>query len=119
MVFLSQIQQGLAIKTAIEYWRSTKPRCMGTLYWQINDIYPVASWSSLDYGGQWKLLHYMAKRFFLPDQRRRRAREGDTRSCSRPSTTRRPRPRSRSKCTRSMSAARRASIFTGHGQDQP
>jgi beta-mannosidase len=66
MVFLSQIQQGLAIKTAIEYWRSTKPRCMGTLYWQINDTYPVASWSSLDYGGQWKLLQYMAKRFFNP-----------------------------------------------------
>jgi beta-mannosidase len=66
MVYLSQIQQGLAIKTAIEYWRSTKPRCMGTLYWQLNDTYPVASWSSLDYGGQWKLLHYMARRFFLP-----------------------------------------------------
>jgi beta-mannosidase len=66
MVFLSQIQQGLAIKTAIEYWRSTKPRCMGTLYWQLNDTYPVASWSSLDYGGQWKLLHYMAKRFYRP-----------------------------------------------------
>jgi beta-mannosidase len=66
MVFLSQVQQGLAIKTAIEYWRSTKPRCMGTLFWQINDIWPVASWSSLDYGGQWKLLQYMAKRFFLP-----------------------------------------------------
>ncbi|MHB1111360.1 MAG: glycoside hydrolase family 2 protein, partial [Devosia sp.] len=66
MVFLSQIQQGLAIKTAVEYWRSTKPRCMGTLYWQLNDTYPVASWASLDYGGQWKLLHYMAKRFFLP-----------------------------------------------------
>lgn len=65
-VFLSQVQQGLAIKTAIEYWRSTKPRCMGTLYWQINDCWPVASWSSLDYGGQWKLLHYMAKRFFRP-----------------------------------------------------
>ncbi|MCW5720279.1 MAG: glycoside hydrolase family 2 protein [Devosia sp.] len=66
MVFLSQIQQGLAIKTAIEYWRSTKPRCMGTLYWQLNDIWPVASWSSLDYGGQWKLMHYMARRFYLP-----------------------------------------------------
>jgi beta-mannosidase len=64
MVYLSQIQQGLAIKTAIEYWRSTKPRCMGTLYWQINDIWPVASWSSLDYGGQWKLMHYMARRFY-------------------------------------------------------
>jgi len=66
MVFLSQVQQGLAIKTAIEFWRSTKPRCMGTLYWQINDIWPVASWSSLDYGGQWKLLHYLARRFFAP-----------------------------------------------------
>ncbi len=66
MVFLSQIQQGLAIKTAIEYWRSTKPRCMGTLYWQINDIWPVASWSSLDYGGQWKVMQYMARRFYLP-----------------------------------------------------
>src|SRR5690606_29229049 len=66
MVFLSQAQQGLAIKTAIEYWRSTKPRCMGTLYWQLNDTYPVASWASLDYGGQWKLLHYIARRFFLP-----------------------------------------------------
>lgn len=66
MVFLSQVQQGLAIKTAIEYWRSTKPRCMGMLYWQINDTWPVHSWSSLDYGGQWKLLHYMARRFFLP-----------------------------------------------------
>ena len=66
MVFLSQVQQGLAIKTAIEFWRSTKPRCMGMLYWQINDTWPVASWSSLDYGGQWKLLHYLAKRFFAP-----------------------------------------------------
>ncbi|WP_417580505.1 beta-mannosidase [Pelagibacterium sp.] len=66
MVFLSQIQQGLAIKTAIEFWRSTKPRCMGTLYWQVNDTWPVASWSSLDYGGQWKLLHYLARRFFAP-----------------------------------------------------
>lgn len=66
MVYLSQVQQGLAIKTAIEYWRSTKPRCMGTLFWQINDTWPVHSWSSLDYGGQWKPLHYMAKRFFSP-----------------------------------------------------
>ncbi|HVX82848.1 MAG TPA: glycoside hydrolase family 2 protein [Devosiaceae bacterium] len=66
MVFLSQVQQGLAIKTAIEYWRSTKPRCMGTLYWQINDTWPVASWASLDYGGQWKPMHYMARRFYLP-----------------------------------------------------
>src|ERR1700754_2522800 len=39
---------------------------MGTLFWQINDTYPVASWASLDYGGQWKLLQYMAKRLLLP-----------------------------------------------------
>lgn len=63
-VYLSQVQQGLAIKTAVEFWRSVKPRCMGTLFWQLNDTWPVASWSSLDYGGNWKLLHHMAKDFF-------------------------------------------------------
>jgi beta-mannosidase len=65
-IYLSQIQQGLAIKTAVEYWRSLKPHCMGTLYWQLNDTWPVASWSSLDHGGGWKALHYMARRFFSP-----------------------------------------------------
>ncbi len=65
-VYLSQIQQGLAIKTAVEYWRSLKPHCMGTLYWQLNDTWPGASWSSLDHGGVWKALHYMARRFFAP-----------------------------------------------------
>ena len=65
-VYLSQIQQGLAIKTAVDFWRSLKPHCMGTLYWQLNDTWPVASWSSLDYGGSWKALHYMARRFFQP-----------------------------------------------------
>ncbi len=39
---------------------------MGTLYWQLNDNWPVCSWSSLDYGGKWKLLHYAAKRFYNP-----------------------------------------------------
>jgi beta-mannosidase len=65
-VYLSQIQQGLAIGTAVEYWRSLKPHCMGTLYWQLNDTWPVASWSSLDYGGSWKAMHYMVRRFFQP-----------------------------------------------------
>lgn len=65
-VWLSQVQQGVAIKTAIDYWRSLKPRCMGALIWQLNDTWPVASWSSLDYGGGWKVLHYMAERFFAP-----------------------------------------------------
>ncbi len=65
-VYLSQVQQALAIKTAVDYWRSLKPHCMGTLYWQLNDTWPVASWSSLDYGGGWKVLHYAARRFFQP-----------------------------------------------------
>ncbi len=56
----------MAIKTAVDYWRSLKPHCMGTLYWQLNDTWPVASWSSLDYGGNWKALHYLARRFFQP-----------------------------------------------------
>ena len=42
------------------------PRCMGTLYWQLNDTWPVASWSSIDYFGRWKALHYMARNFFAP-----------------------------------------------------
>ncbi len=65
-VYLSQVQQGLAIKTAVDYWRSLKPHTMGTIYWQLNDTWPVASWASLDYGGNWKLLHYLATRFFQP-----------------------------------------------------
>ena len=64
--YLSQVQQGLAMRTAVEYWRSLKPHCMGTLYWQLNDTWPVASWSSLDHGGGWKAMHYMARRFFAP-----------------------------------------------------
>jgi beta-mannosidase len=65
-VYLSQVQQGLAIKTAVTHWRSCKPRCMGTLIWQLNDTWPVCSWSSLDYGGGWKLMHHMARRFYAP-----------------------------------------------------
>ena len=65
-VFLSQCQQAMAITTAVEYWRSLKPHCMGTLYWQLNDTWPVASWSSLEYGGGWKMLHYAARRFYAP-----------------------------------------------------
>ncbi|WP_299655795.1 glycoside hydrolase family 2 protein [uncultured Tateyamaria sp.] len=63
-VYLSQVQQALAIKTAVTHWRSLKPHCMGTLYWQLNDTWPVCSWSSLDHGGGWKLLHHVARRFY-------------------------------------------------------
>jgi beta-mannosidase len=65
-VYLSQVQQGLAIKTAVTHWRSLKPHCMGTLIWQLNDTWPVCSWSSLDHGGGWKLLHHMARAFYAP-----------------------------------------------------
>ena len=66
IVYLSQVQQGLAIKTAVTHWRSLKPHCMGTLIWQLNDTWPVCSWASLDHGGGWKLLHHMAKEFYQP-----------------------------------------------------
>lgn len=65
-LWLSQILQGMSIKYACEHWRRMMPRGMGTLYWQLNDCWPVASWSSIDYYGRWKALHYMAKRFFAP-----------------------------------------------------
>ena len=65
-VYLSQVQQGLAIKTAVTQWRSLKPHCQGTLYWQLNDTWPVCSWASLDHGGGWKLLHHMAAGFYAP-----------------------------------------------------
>ena len=66
MLYLSQVQQALAIKTAVESWRRRMPWCMGTLYWQLNDNWPVASWSSVEYGGKWKQLHYQARRFYAP-----------------------------------------------------
>ena len=66
MILLSQIQQALAMKTAVDFWRSLKPRCMGTLYWQLNDTWPVASWSGMEYGGRWKVLQYLARRFYAP-----------------------------------------------------
>ena len=66
MLYLSQVQQSIAMKTAVEGWRAQRPRCMGTLFWQLNDNWPVASWSSIEYGGKWKHLQYHAKRFFAP-----------------------------------------------------
>ncbi|AYV24530.1 beta-mannosidase [Vibrio mediterranei] len=66
MLYLSQVQQSIAIKTGCEYWRSTSPICRGMLYWQLNDNWPVSSWSSIEYSGRWKQLHYHAKRVFAP-----------------------------------------------------
>lgn len=63
-LYMSQVLQAEGIKTAIEVHRRKKPYCMGTLYWQMNDCWPVASWSSMDYYGRWKALHYYVKKSF-------------------------------------------------------
>ena len=63
LIFLSQILQGYAMKEATEHWRRNRGRCMGSIYWQFNDNWPVASWSSMDYYGRYKALHYMARVF--------------------------------------------------------
>lgn len=63
-IYMSQLMQAEAVKKAIEAHRRAKPYCMGSLYWQINDCWPVASWSSMDYYGNWKPLQYYAKRLF-------------------------------------------------------
>jgi len=63
---LSQVMQAEAIRFAVEAHRRNMPYCMGTLYWQFNDCWPVISWSSIDYGGNWKALHYAARKFFSP-----------------------------------------------------
>ncbi len=65
-LWTSQILQGMAMKYAVEHWRRSMPRGMGTLYWQLNDCWPVANWSLIDYYGNWKALNYMARRFFGP-----------------------------------------------------
>lgn len=64
LIYISQILQGMAIQYGVEHWRCNRGRCMGTLYWQLNDNWPVASWSSVDYFGRWKALQYMACRFY-------------------------------------------------------
>ena len=66
LLYASQLLQAEAIKYGVEHMRRNRGRCMGTLYWQLNDIWPVASWSSIDYYGRLKALHYYAKRFFSP-----------------------------------------------------
>ena len=66
LLYITQVLQGMAIKYGVEHWRRHRGRCMGTLYWQINDNWPVASWASIDYYGRWKALHYLAQKFYAP-----------------------------------------------------
>jgi beta-mannosidase len=64
LAYTSQISQAEALRHGIEHWRRNRGRCMGSIYWQLNDNWPVASWSSIDYFGRWKALHYLAKRAY-------------------------------------------------------
>ncbi|SKA73825.1 beta-mannosidase [Clostridium sp. USBA 49] len=66
LLYASQLLQAEAIRYGVEHFRRNRGRCMGTIYWQLNDCWPVASWASIDYFGRWKALHYYAKRFFAP-----------------------------------------------------
>jgi len=66
LVYLSMLLQAEGIRYGVEHWRRNMQRVSGTLIWQLNDCWPVASWSSLDYFGRWKALHYAAKRFYSP-----------------------------------------------------
>ena len=63
-IYLSQVLQAQGVRTAIEAHRARRPYCMGSLFWQINDCWPAASWSSIDYYGRWKALHYFARDAF-------------------------------------------------------
>jgi beta-mannosidase len=65
LVYLSQLLQAEAMRIGVEHWRRD-PACAGTLYWQLNDCWPVASWAGIDYYGRWKAMHYASRRFFAP-----------------------------------------------------
>ncbi|MDR2757994.1 MAG: glycoside hydrolase family 2 protein [Spirochaetaceae bacterium] len=66
LIYATQLLQAEAIKYGVEHFRRNRGRCMGAIYWQLNDCWPVASWASLDYYFRWKPLHYFARRFFQP-----------------------------------------------------
>ncbi|HEV2486049.1 MAG TPA: glycoside hydrolase family 2 protein [Terracidiphilus sp.] len=65
-VYISQVLQAEGIKRGVEHFRRSMPETMGSIFWQLNDCWPVASWSSIDYYGRWKALQYYARRFYAP-----------------------------------------------------
>lgn len=75
-IYLSQLTQAIGIKTETEFYRRNRfinqetklGKTMGALYWQLNDVWQAPTWSSIEYGGKWKMLHYFARRFFFPIQ---------------------------------------------------
>ena len=66
VLYASQLLQAQAVRYGVEHFRRNRGRCMGTIIWQLNDCWPVASWSAIDYYGRWKALHYYTRRFFAP-----------------------------------------------------
>ena len=66
LLYASQLLQAEAMRYGVEHFRRNRGRCMGTIIWQLNDCWPVASWSMIDYEGRWKAVQYYAKRFFAP-----------------------------------------------------
>ena len=66
LVYASQLMQAEAIRSAVQHFRRQRGYCMGSTYWQFNDCWPVASWSSIDSFGRWKALHYAARKFYAP-----------------------------------------------------
>lgn len=65
-LYVSQVLQAEGVKAGAEHMRRSRPRIEGSLFWQLNDCWPVASWSSIDYFGRWKALQYYARRFYSP-----------------------------------------------------
>ena len=65
-LYVSQVLQAEGIKVGTEHFRRSRPETMGAIFWQLNDCWPVASWSSIDYYGRWKALQYYAKKFYAP-----------------------------------------------------
>jgi beta-mannosidase len=65
-VYLSQVMQAQGIQLAAEHLRASRPQAMGSMYWQLNDVWPGASWASIDYFGRWKALQFHARRFYAP-----------------------------------------------------
>ncbi len=65
-LYVSQVLQAEGIKIGAEHFRRARPETMGSIFWQLNDCWPVASWSSIDYYGRWKALQYYARRFYAP-----------------------------------------------------
>ncbi len=80
-IYMSQITQVECVKNASEHWRIMKGVCNGSLFWQLNDCWPVASWSSMDYYGNFKALQYSARHFFAPTMVAIEQGQSDTKIC--------------------------------------